>query len=310
MWLKANVPENDIRLVRVGQEIEVQGGRRSRSRVQGAHHRHRRGLGRGDAARGRALGDPQSRTARSSRRCSPPSRSPPATASLTPGVPVEAVIRDGDVASVWVEREPMLFERRKVKLGIGAGRPPAGARGPQARRTGRRARRHLRRQRVAAMSARLSGADAAMLRSLIAFCLSRRPLVLIASRPSWRSATRRSRRSTSRPIPTRRRPSSRSSRRTRASRPRRWSATSRSRSRSRVASTPGLKFIRSNTVYALSFIRLQFEYGRDYYFVRQQTINRLKDATLPARRAARDLAGRRHQRDLALRAARAARTWT
>src|SRR2546426_3458528 len=48
-----------------------------------------------------------------------------------------------------------------------------------------------------------------------------------------------------------------------------------------VASTPGLRFIRSNTVYALSFIRLQFEYGRDYYFVRQQTINRLKDATLP-----------------------------
>src|SRR5215467_9355060 len=45
-----------------------------------------------------------------------------------------------------------------------------------------------------------------------------------------------------------------------------------------VASPPGLKYIRSNTVYALSFIRLQFEYGRDYHFVRQQTINRLKDA--------------------------------
>jgi cobalt-zinc-cadmium resistance protein CzcA len=49
-----------------------------------------------------------------------------------------------------------------------------------------------------------------------------------------------------------------------------------------VASTPGLKYVRSNTVYALGFIRLQFEYGRDYYFVRQQTINRLKDVTLPA----------------------------
>jgi cobalt-zinc-cadmium resistance protein CzcA len=48
-----------------------------------------------------------------------------------------------------------------------------------------------------------------------------------------------------------------------------------------VASTPGLKYIRSNTVYALSFVRLQFEYGRDYHFVRQQTINRLKDAALP-----------------------------
>src|ERR1044072_4493689 len=44
-----------------------------------------------------------------------------------------------------------------------------------------------------------------------------------------------------------------------------------------VASTPGLKFIRSNSVFALGFIRLQFEYGRDYYFVRQQALKRLKE---------------------------------
>src|SRR5262249_51273016 len=49
-----------------------------------------------------------------------------------------------------------------------------------------------------------------------------------------------------------------------------------------VSSTPGLKFIRSNTVFALSFIRLQFEYGQDYYFVRQQTINRLAGISLPS----------------------------
>ncbi len=49
-----------------------------------------------------------------------------------------------------------------------------------------------------------------------------------------------------------------------------------------VASTPGLKFIRSNSVFALGFVRLQFEYGRDYYFVRQQALNRLKEADLPA----------------------------
>jgi cobalt-zinc-cadmium resistance protein CzcA len=49
-----------------------------------------------------------------------------------------------------------------------------------------------------------------------------------------------------------------------------------------VSSTPGLKYLRSNTVYALGFIRLQFEYGRDYHFVRQQTLNRLKDAVLPS----------------------------
>jgi heavy metal efflux system protein len=48
-----------------------------------------------------------------------------------------------------------------------------------------------------------------------------------------------------------------------------------------VASTPGLKYIRSNSVFALGFVRLQFEYGRDYYFVRQQALNRLKEADLP-----------------------------
>jgi cobalt-zinc-cadmium resistance protein CzcA len=48
-----------------------------------------------------------------------------------------------------------------------------------------------------------------------------------------------------------------------------------------LASTPGLKYIRSNTVYALGFVRLQFDYGRDYNFVRQQTLNRLNDAVLP-----------------------------
>ena len=82
---------------------------------------------------------------------------------------------------------------------------------------------------------------------------------------------------------------------------------SRFRSRSRVASTPGLKFIRSNTVYGLSFIRLQFEYGRDYYFVRQQAINRLKDVDAAARRAAGHFAGRHDQRNLPLRIARTAR---
>jgi len=48
-----------------------------------------------------------------------------------------------------------------------------------------------------------------------------------------------------------------------------------------LSSTPGLKYSRSNTVFALGFLRLQFEYGRDYYFARQQVINRLKDASLP-----------------------------
>jgi cobalt-zinc-cadmium efflux system membrane fusion protein len=36
----------------------------------------------------------------------------------TPSVPVESVIREGDRSSVWVQREPLLYERRQVKLGM------------------------------------------------------------------------------------------------------------------------------------------------------------------------------------------------
>src|SRR3954463_6967984 len=48
-----------------------------------------------------------------------------------------------------------------------------------------------------------------------------------------------------------------------------------------VSSTPGLKFIRSNTVFSLGFIRLQFEYGRDYHFVPQQPLTGLRAPPLP-----------------------------
>ena len=33
-------------------------------------------------------------------------------------MPTDAVIREGDVATVWVETEPMLFKRRVVDIGI------------------------------------------------------------------------------------------------------------------------------------------------------------------------------------------------
>jgi hypothetical protein len=74
MWLKANVSENDIGLVRVGQEIEVKvlavPDRVFKARIGAIGAASTR-----DTARGRALGDPQSGRARSSRRCLPPSRS-------------------------------------------------------------------------------------------------------------------------------------------------------------------------------------------------------------------------------------------
>jgi cobalt-zinc-cadmium efflux system membrane fusion protein len=37
---------------------------------------------------------------------------------VSPAVPVVAVIREGDVAVVWVEEEPDVFRRRPVTIGI------------------------------------------------------------------------------------------------------------------------------------------------------------------------------------------------
>jgi cobalt-zinc-cadmium efflux system membrane fusion protein len=117
MWLKANVSENDIGLVRVGQEIEV--------RVLAVPDRVFK-------ARIGAIG---AASDAATRRVVVRSEIPNpegalksemfATFKIVTGngepdaaVPVDAVIRDGDLAFVWVEREPTLLERRSVKLGI------------------------------------------------------------------------------------------------------------------------------------------------------------------------------------------------
>jgi cobalt-zinc-cadmium efflux system membrane fusion protein len=35
-----------------------------------------------------------------------------------PAIPSKAVIWDGEQAVVWIEREPMVLQRRKVKIGM------------------------------------------------------------------------------------------------------------------------------------------------------------------------------------------------
>ena len=117
MWLKANVPENDIPLVRVGQEIEV--------RVAAVPDRVFK-------ARVIAIG---AASDSATRRVSVRSEIPNPDGALksemfatfkiatgdgesSPGVPTESVIWEGDVATVWVETEPMLLQRRKVKIGL------------------------------------------------------------------------------------------------------------------------------------------------------------------------------------------------
>jgi cobalt-zinc-cadmium efflux system membrane fusion protein len=117
MWLKAQVPENDIPFIRLGQEVEIKvaalPGLVLKARVTGI----------------------SAATEATTRRVVVRSEIPNPDGALkaemfasfkiatgadepSPSVPVEAVIRESDLAVVWVEEEPMLFRRRKVKLGI------------------------------------------------------------------------------------------------------------------------------------------------------------------------------------------------
>jgi cobalt-zinc-cadmium efflux system membrane fusion protein len=117
MWLKANVPENDISLVKVGQDIEI--------KVTALPDRAYK-------ARITAIGAASDST---TRRVVVRSEIPNPDRALksemfasfkiatgeggaSPAIPVEAVIREGELATVWVQRESLLFQRRKVKLGL------------------------------------------------------------------------------------------------------------------------------------------------------------------------------------------------
>jgi membrane fusion protein, heavy metal efflux system len=119
MWLKANVPEVDIPLVRVGQEVEV--------RVTALPDRMFR-------ARVTAIG---AASDAATRRVVVRSEIPNPDGALRAemfasfkiatgdgenalAVPVDAVIWEGEQAVVWVEREnePKLFERRQVRTGL------------------------------------------------------------------------------------------------------------------------------------------------------------------------------------------------
>ena len=116
MWLKAQIFEQDIGFVRVGQEIEAKvaaaPNRIFKARIanisSASDLNTRRVMVRSEI--GNPDGVLKSEMFASFRIGT---EQTPATAA----VPTEAVIREGDVATVWVETEPMLFKRRVVDIG-------------------------------------------------------------------------------------------------------------------------------------------------------------------------------------------------
>lgn len=117
MWLKANVPENDISIVRVGQEIEV----KVTAFPDRAFKAHIIAIGSAsDAATRRVVVRSEipnpDRALKSEMFAS--FKIAIGEGGASPSVPTDAVIREGDLATVWVQREPLLYQRRKVKLGL------------------------------------------------------------------------------------------------------------------------------------------------------------------------------------------------
>ena len=117
MWLKAQIFEQDIAFVRVGQEIEAKvaavPNRTFKARIanisSASDQTTRRVMVRSEV-------DNPDGVLKSEMFAS--FKIGTAEPSATPAVPTEAVIREGDVATVWVETEPMLFKRRVVEIGI------------------------------------------------------------------------------------------------------------------------------------------------------------------------------------------------
>ena len=116
MWLKAAVPENDIPFIRIGQEIEVKVAALADKTFK---------------ARISAIG---SASDVSTRRVVVRSELPNTDGVLkgemfatfkiitgggetAPGVPVDALVWDGDASVVWVQVGPLVFQRRKVSIG-------------------------------------------------------------------------------------------------------------------------------------------------------------------------------------------------
>lgn len=117
MWLRALVPENDLGGVRIGDELEgsVSGlsDRMYKARV--------RVIG--------ALSDVTTHRVEVRSEIANPDGALKSEmfASITietgeghfaPAIPVEAVIREANLDVVWVEKEPLVFQRRQVTLGV------------------------------------------------------------------------------------------------------------------------------------------------------------------------------------------------
>jgi cobalt-zinc-cadmium efflux system membrane fusion protein len=117
MWLKAQIFEQDIPQVRIGQEIEARvsavPNRIFKARIDAINAAP-------DLATRRVIVRAEIENADGLLKAEMFAMFKISVddVSTTPAVPTDAVIREGNIATVWVETEPMLFKRRVVEIGV------------------------------------------------------------------------------------------------------------------------------------------------------------------------------------------------
>jgi cobalt-zinc-cadmium efflux system membrane fusion protein len=116
MWLKAQIFEQDIAQVRIGQEIEARvsavPNRVFKARINAINAAS-------DLATRRVVvrSEIENPDGLLKSEMFGTFKISIDEASRSPAVPTDAVIREGDIATVWVENEPLLFKRRLVEIG-------------------------------------------------------------------------------------------------------------------------------------------------------------------------------------------------
>lgn len=117
MWLKAFVPEIDIPFIQVGQDIEVKVTALP-GRTFGARVTHVGAVFEATTRRIEVRSEVANPGGALKADMFASFKITTADSVTAPAVPIDAVIREGDVATVWVQREPLVFERRIVRIGI------------------------------------------------------------------------------------------------------------------------------------------------------------------------------------------------
>jgi cobalt-zinc-cadmium efflux system membrane fusion protein len=117
MWLKAFVPEIDIPFIRIGQGIEVKvtalPGRTFAARVT-----HIGAVFEATTRRIEVRSEVANPEGMLKADMFASFKITTADNVMALAVPIDAVMREADVATVWVQREPLTFERRTVRIGI------------------------------------------------------------------------------------------------------------------------------------------------------------------------------------------------